>query len=73
MGDFTNETVHGYDYQLLAAGNDLGQVTLMRYPAPNDNADFVVGAGHSSHVTRVKLNRDGTRLYSVGGNDTALI
>lgn len=45
----------------------------MRYPAPNDNADFVVGAGHSSHVTRVKLNRDGTRLYSVGGNDTALI
>ena len=46
-GELTTESVHGYDYQLLAAGNYLGQVTLMRYFAPNDNADVVVGASQA--------------------------
>ena len=60
-------------YQLVATGDDDGHVNLLRWPACVEGADRVTGVGHSSHVCGVKLSKDGTKLFSIGGNDTAVI
>lgn len=62
------------DRRFIATATDKGEVCVYRYPADTDsNAQHIVGKGHSSHVTKVKFSGDSTRLYSAGGNDTAII
>jgi len=63
----------GLGYQLVATGDDDGKVKLFRYPCCVEDARFVTGKGHSSHVMGVKLAPDGSKVWSIGGNDTALI
>jgi len=48
-------------------------VKLFRYPCCIEEAKSVVGRGHSSHVMGVKLAPDGSKVWSIGGNDTAII
>lgn len=67
----TNKPVNGT--QLLATADDFGKVSVYRYPCPSDHAKSVQGKGHSSHVTKVGFNSTDTYLYSVGGNDTAVM
>ena len=57
---------------LLATADDFGTVKLFNYPCLTKGASFVVGAGHSSHVTNVRFNKDGQYLVSCGGNDRAI-
>jgi microtubule-associated protein-like 6 len=52
---------------LLAAGNDHGQVCLYNYPCTIKSSKFLVGRGHSSHVTTVRWKDDDKYLFSVGG------
>lgn len=70
---FTRNPVLGLDYQLLATGDDDGMINVFRYPCCVEESGKVQGRGHSSHVTNVQWSEDGEYLYSLGGNDTALI
>jgi microtubule-associated protein-like 6 len=70
---FTRNPVLGLGYQLLATANDDGNIHVFRYPCCNEESDKVIARGHSSHPTNVQWSADGTRLFSLGGNDTALI
>ena len=63
---------HPDGYHLLATGDDFSLVKIFRYPSAEDNAEYVTGRGHSSHVTAVKFSKDDQYLYSAGGNDTCV-
>lgn len=59
---------------LLAVADDHGKVNLFSFPAHTmPNAPKKSYSGHCSHVTNVRFSADGTRVFSVGGNDCALI
>lgn len=58
------------DHKLLVTADDDGCVKLFRYPCVKEHAAFVVGRGHSSHVTQSRWA--GSRVLSVGGNDKCL-
>jgi len=60
-------------YQLVVTGDDNGDVKIFRWPSTVDDSVAVIGKGHSSSVTGVKLTPDGNKLFSVGGNDSTLI
>ena len=59
-------------YRLLASADDNSKVKLFRYPSLDDESQFVVGKGHSSHVTQLKFSSDDKYLFSAGGNDTCI-
>lgn len=66
---------HPDGYQLLATGDDFGQVKIFRYPAMVEPSQAVVCRGHSSHVTKVKFGAVSgqSMLFSTGGNDGCVI
>ena len=73
-GTDINHSDKNHNQTLLAAATDKGEVCVYKYPAPVDyNMKHVVGKGHSSHVTKVKFNKDSSYLFSAGGNDTAIM
>jgi lipoxygenase homology domain-containing protein 1 len=57
--------------KFLAVAGDDGKVKLYNYPCISNNAGFVEGTGHSSHVTNVRYMTNGTHvtIISTGGND----
>ena len=57
---------------LLAAGDDFGQVRLMKYPCL-ENHKYRKATGHSSHVTKTMFSFDDQMLVSTGGNDLAVL
>ena len=59
-------------YRLIASADDDSKVKLFRYPSLDDDSQFVVGKGHSSHVTQLKFSSDDKYLFSAGGNDTCI-
>ena len=60
------------DETLVVTGDDFAQIKLFRYPAP-DGAKCKTSLGHAEHVTSVAFAADGTRFYSAGGRDNAVI
>jgi WD40 repeat protein len=54
--------------ELLATGDDTGNVKLFRNPSAVEQSAFKAFTGHSSHVTTVRWCGD-DYLLSVGGND----
>lgn len=60
---------HPDGYHLVASADDFSKVKVFRYPAMIEDAEFVEGKGHSSHVTMVKFNHNSKRILSTGGND----
>ena len=46
---------------------------MFNYPCVWDDAPFKCFRGHSSHVTSVRFSRDDTRVFTVGGNDKAVL
>jgi len=58
---------------LIAVADDLGYVRLYQYPALALGMKHKASIGHSSHVTDVRFNADGTKVYSTGGSDTTLL
>ena len=67
--DFTKENVKDLGYQIVATGDDNGDVKIFRWPSTVDDSMSVVGKGHSSNVMGIRLTPDGSRMFSVGGND----
>ena len=59
--------------ELVASGNDDGEIKVFRYPAMVENAACLHLKGHSSHVTKVRFNHKNTYLFSTGGNDTTVM
>ena len=63
--------------QLIATADDFGTVKVFRFPSVQENADFNIYSGHSSHVTNCRwvaaLASSGTPsdeyLITLGGND----
>ena len=57
---------------MLFSSDDFSLVNVFRFPGPsvNESRSF---CGHSEHVTRVQASQDGKTVFTVGGNDKALI
>lgn len=59
--------------QLLATGDDFGNVNLYRYPCVSNKAEPKIAQGHSAHVMCVRFLSDDSRLISVGGRDASIL
>lgn len=53
--------------KLLATSDDRSHVRILEYPCLEKNPKYVMGTGHSSHVTNVLFSNDDSRLFSTGG------
>lgn len=71
--DYTIAPAFDLGYQLCATGDDDGLVKLFRYPSCIEESKAVAGKGHCAHVMGVKLAPDASKVWSIGGNDTAII
>eukprot|EP00118_Oscarella_pearsei_P025612 m.308471 g.308471 ORF g.308471 m.308471 type:complete len:792 (+) comp44058_c0_seq1:38-2413(+) len=58
---------------LLATGDDFGQVNLFRYPCYQSKSESSVGRGHSSHVSCVRFLGSDVLLLSTGGRDMSIM
>ncbi|XP_073239257.1 echinoderm microtubule-associated protein-like 2 [Porites lutea] len=72
-GTDVNSVSRSNGKQLLATGDDFGNVNLFRYPCVSDKAEPRVAKGHSAHVMCVRFLFDDTRLISVGGRDASIL
>lgn len=75
--DRSNSTYSGVEappdnYYLLASADDESQVKIFRYPCIKKGSKYVVGKGHSSHVTNVKFSKNDDYLISTGGEDNCV-
>jgi len=64
------------DQSLVVTAGDSGKVTVFNYPCVAKNAPGVVGSGHASFVTGVKIIHEGltpTMIISSGGEDTSVM
>jgi len=58
---------------LCAAADDWGLLNIYRYPVLDNTHESASYTGHSEHVTRAAFNANGTKLWTVGGQDKTLI
>jgi len=58
---------------VIAAGDDFGLIRLYRYPTLVPSQKHKASIGHSSHVTDLRFNAEGNKLFSTGGNDTTVL
>jgi len=72
-GTDVNSVDRSHGKQLLATGDDFGNVNLYRYPCVSDKAEPRIVQGHSAHVMNVRFLCDDTRLISVGGRDASTL
>ena len=63
------------DGKLIISADDFGLVNVFNYPIPENakGAGARSYSGHSEHVMRARWSPDGKSLYTVGGEDKALI
>eukprot|EP00595_Chromulina_sp_UTEXLB2642_P001802 CAMPEP_0196761886 /NCGR_PEP_ID=MMETSP1095-20130614/1198_1 /TAXON_ID=96789 ORGANISM="Chromulina nebulosa, Strain UTEXLB2642" /NCGR_SAMPLE_ID=MMETSP1095 /ASSEMBLY_ACC=CAM_ASM_000446 /LENGTH=2526 /DNA_ID=CAMNT_0042111955 /DNA_START=12 /DNA_END=7592 /DNA_ORIENTATION=- len=66
-----NSVDRHHNFKVIATADDFGLVKVFRYPCIETTSEFIVGKGHSSHVTNVRWT-SGDQLVSVGGNDKCL-
>ena len=57
---------------LIATGDDWGMVNVYRYPC-RDGGKAKAYRGHSEHVVRIKFGLKDKYLFSIGGQDKALM
>ena len=72
-GTHINAVAASRDRSLLVSVDDWGLVNVFNYPVSDPQAKAVSYAGHSEHVVRVAITDDNARMFTVGGQDKALI
>lgn len=72
-GTDVNSVDRSHGKQLIATGDDFGNVNLYRYPCVNKKAEPRIVQGHSAHVMNVRFLHDDVRLISVGGRDASTL
>lgn len=73
VGHFYNAVTRSHASDLLATGDDDGNVKIFRNPMNSAANQPKLGKGHSSHVMNVRFSQDDQYLFSVGGADKALM
>lgn len=68
-----NDVCLSEDGNTLLSGDDFGLVNLFQYPATEFGKGSRSYAGHSEHVTRVVFSQCGSRIFTAGGQDKAII
>lgn len=61
-GTDINAVDRHFSHKYVATSDDFGLLKLFRYPCVKENSKFVVGKGHSSHVTCVRWAQHTTNL-----------
>jgi WD40 repeat protein len=64
-----SKKVYEKGMKLLVTGDDNGHIRVLEYPCLVKNSEFVIGKGHSSHVTNVLFNHNDELIFSTGGED----
>lgn len=72
-GTHINYVNANHDKSLLVSCDDYGLVNFYRYPVLDTTHKPRSYAGHSEHVLRAEFSPDGSKLFTVGGQDKALI
>lgn len=67
-----NGVICSKDNSVMYTSDDFGLVNVFHYPNPQiaESRSF---CGHSEHVAGLSLTPDGKRLFTIGGEDKALI
>ncbi|CAK72848.1 unnamed protein product (macronuclear) [Paramecium tetraurelia] len=60
------------NYYLIATGDDNSQIKIFRYPCVKKASGYVLGKGHSSHITNIAWSVDDQYLFSTGGEDNSI-
>ena len=58
---------------VLAKGDDAGNVELVHFPCTNQDAGTVAGEGHATHIAKVRFNADDSRLITCGGFNRSVL
>ena len=72
-GTHINQVQRSPDGQLLVACDDWGLVNVYQMPVCDNTHEPLSLAGHSEHVVRAEFTPAGDRLFTIGGQDKALI
>lgn len=67
-----NHVAKSRDGKLVATGDDWGFVNVYNYPCGKGSKCYSL-RGHSEQVPRIVFSRDDAYIFSVGGNDKAVI
>ena len=68
-----NAVCQSHKGDVMALGDDYGQVKLFQFPSPTINtAGCAAYKGHSAHVTNVRWLHDDSRVMTTGGADTGV-
>jgi hypothetical protein len=71
-GTHVNGTARSPDGKLLLTATDYGEVNLFRNPCRMGSRPKIF-VGHSEHVVRAKFDPGQKNVYSIGGQDKAVI
>lgn len=72
-GTHINQVNASPDMSLLVACDDWGLVNVYNYPCLDNGSASNSYTGHSEHVVRAAFTPDGQRMFTIGGQDKALI
>lgn len=72
-GTHINQVNTSPDESLLVACDDWGLVNVYNYPCLDNSFAANSYTGHSEHVVRSAFSPDGQRMFTIGGQDKALI
>ncbi|CAD8171847.1 unnamed protein product [Paramecium pentaurelia] len=60
------------NYYLIATGDDNSQIKIFRYPCVKKGSQYILGRGHSSHITNIAWSMEDHYLFSIGGEDNSI-
>ncbi|CAK66752.1 unnamed protein product (macronuclear) [Paramecium tetraurelia] len=60
------------NYHLIATGDDNSQIKVFRYPCVKKESAYILGKGHSSHITNIAWSMEDHYLFSIGGEDNSI-
>ena len=72
-GTHVNQVQANPDRSLIVSCDDWGLVNVFNYPVLNNSHEASSYSGHSEHVVRAAFTSDSNRMFTIGGQDKALI